>query len=297
MKNAVVATTMRSKSVLIIIILLLVLVIQLCTGFLVGTTTSTTELLWRRLQQPPRLLWQQQQQMASSSNENDNNPNEQKQEGKSDDDEEEAVDVVVIGAGIGGLCTAALSAKYGFVTLCLETHDTAGGCAHSFDRYSSASKAIPFKFDSGPSLISGLSSMGTKNPLRQVLDAIGTANDIEWKTYDGWIVHDKNPNDSTSFKLTTGDGGEFEQAIEQKAGIDARIAFEKFKTKMLQSRGLSEASGYIPPFALRGDIKAVASLFRYTLKLLSIGSKGALLTGPFRYDNIVLRRYSVDSSL
>jgi len=126
----------------------------------------------------------------------------------------------------------------------------------------------------------GLSSKGI-NPLRQVLDAIGTANEIRWKNYDGWIVHDNA--DGTSFKLTTGDGGEFEQALEEKAGENARKDFVKFKQKMLARRGLSEASGYIPPFALRGDIKAVASLMRYTLKLLAIGPKGTLLTGPFRY--------------
>jgi phytoene dehydrogenase-like protein len=50
---------------------------------------------------------------------------------------------------------------------------------------------------------------------------------------------------------------------------------------MLESRGLSEASAYIPPFALRGGARAVFSLAKYTLKLLSIGSKGNFLTGPF----------------
>ena len=190
------------------------------------------------------------------------------------------VDVIVLGAGIGGLSCAALTAKYGFDTLCVEAHDTAGGCAHSFSRYNGLKvhKDTPFHFDSGPSLISGLSSMGT-NPLRQVLDAIGTSDDIEWKTYDGWVVHDTA--DGMSFKLTTGSGTEFEKAMEAKAGSEAREEFVAFKAKMLEGRGLSEASTYIPPFALRGDFGAVASLARYTLKLLSIGTKGALLTGPF----------------
>jgi phytoene dehydrogenase-like protein len=116
--------------------------------------------------------------------------------------------VIVIGAGFGGLSCAALLARYGFDTLCLEAHDTAGGVAHSFTRYSPAGS---FTFDSVPSLLSGMSSMGT-NPLRQVLDAIGTADDIEWKPYDVWVVHDTA--DGTSFKLTTGDGGEWQHAIE-----------------------------------------------------------------------------------
>jgi phytoene dehydrogenase-like protein len=192
--------------------------------------------------------------------------------------DEDSYDVIVIGAGVGGLSCAALTAKYGMKTLCVEAHDTPGGVAHSFQRYSSASNTTPFCFDSGPSLVSGLSQQGT-NPLRQVLDAIGTSDAVQWKTYDGWIVHDTS--DDTSFKITTGSSGAFERAIETKAGINARREFIEFKTKLLESGGLSESSAYIPPFALRGDIQAVASLFPYYFKLLSIGGKGQLLTGPF----------------
>jgi phytoene dehydrogenase-like protein len=123
---------------------------------------------------------------------------------KASNEEVEEVDVIVVGAGIGGLSCGALSSKYGFKTLCLEAHDTPGGVAHSFSRYSPASKSVPFRFDSGPSLITGLSSMST-NPLRQVLDAVGTADEIEWKKYDGWVVHDQA--DGKAFKLTAGDGG------------------------------------------------------------------------------------------
>jgi hypothetical protein len=75
--------------------------------------------------------------------------------------------------------------------------------------------------------------------------------------------------------------GEFEKALEEKAGAPSRIAFEAFKTEMLKHGGLSEASAYIPPFALRGGGRAAFTLSRYLLKLLSIGSKGAFLTGPF----------------
>lgn len=191
---------------------------------------------------------------------------------------EEEFDVIVIGAGIGGLSCAALTSKYGLKTLCVEAHDTPGGVAHTFSRYSSASRTVPFRFDSGPSFITGLSSKGT-NPLRQVLDAIGTADEIDWKTYDGWLIHDKA--DGKTFRLTAGAGGEFEMALEEKAGINARKDFEDFKAKIMEKRGLAEASTYIPPFALRGGLATAASLARYTLKLLSIGSKGTMLTGSF----------------
>jgi NAD(P)-binding Rossmann-like domain len=195
-----------------------------------------------------------------------------------DDYSEEKVEVIVIGSGLGGLSCAALTSKYRLKTLCLEAHDTPGGCAHSFQRYSSASKTVPFCFDSGPSLISGLSKKST-NPLRQLLDAVGTSDEVQWCTYDGWLVHDTS--DGVSFRVTTGNGGKFEQAIEHKAGIESRRAFEVFRDKLLAPKGLAEASTYIPPFALRGGLGAVASLARYMIKLMSVGSKGTLLTGPF----------------
>jgi len=76
--------------------------------------------------------------------------------------------------------------------------------------------------------------------------------------------------------------GEFEAAIEEKAGVEARREFENFRDEMLSPNGLSESSGYIPPFALRGGgFSAVISLSKYLLKLMSIGVKGTLLTGPF----------------
>ena len=233
---------------------------------------------------------------SASSSSSLNPDNEQNTAAAADNNTDEVVEVIVLGAGLGGLSCAALASKYGLHTLCLEAHDTPGGVAHSFRRYSSKiSKTVPFCFDSGPSLISGLSRQST-NPLRQLLDAIGTRTTtttetaetshntsdegtIEWYTYDGWVVHDTS--DQTSFRVTTGTGGDFERAIEQKAGLASRRAFEEFKHKLLCSKGLSEASTYVPPFALRGGFGVVASLSRYMLKLLSIGTKGTLLTGPF----------------
>jgi phytoene dehydrogenase-like protein len=203
----------------------------------------------------------------------------------------EETDVVVVGSGFGGLCCAALTAKYSLNTICVEGHDTPGGVAHSFSRYnakaSSSNSKTPFRFDSGPSLISGLSKKST-NPLRQVLDAINVADDIEWCTYDGWIVHDLG--DNSKFKLTTGDGTEFAEAIERKAGIESRKEFERLCEEMLQPNGLTEVSGYIPPFALRGDTSVIISLFQYLLKFLQIGTKGTLLTGPF---TLTLDKYNI----
>ena len=43
-------------------------------------------------------------------------------------------DIIVIGAGIGGLTTAALLAHDGYRVLVLEGHIEPGGCASSFER-------------------------------------------------------------------------------------------------------------------------------------------------------------------
>jgi hypothetical protein len=61
---------------------------------------------------------------------------------------------------------------------------------------------------------------------------------------------------------------------------------------MLEEKGLSESSAYIPPLALRGDLAAALSLSKYALKLLSIGTKGTLLTGPF---SDIMDRFQVRS--
>ena len=59
-------------------------------------------------------------------------------------------DVVVIGAGIGGLCAGALLAKYGLKVTVVEAHDIPGGAAHAWKRDG-------YTFESGPSLFSGMS--------------------------------------------------------------------------------------------------------------------------------------------
>ena len=61
------------------------------------------------------------------------------------------VDVVIVGAGIGGLSCAALLGKYGVSVAVAEAHTVAGGAAHGFHRGG-------YEFDSGPSYFLGLTS-------------------------------------------------------------------------------------------------------------------------------------------
>ncbi|CAJ2649293.1 unnamed protein product [Trifolium pratense] len=98
-----------------------------------------------------------------------------------DGDDDAEADVIVIGSGIGGLSCAAMLARYEQDVVLLESHDVAGGAAHSFD-------VKGYKFDSGPSLFSGLQSRGPQaNPLAQVLDALGES--VPCATYDSWMVY------------------------------------------------------------------------------------------------------------
>lgn len=80
----------------------------------------------------------------------------------------EVYDVVVIGAGIGGLSTAALLAKTGKSVLLVERHDRPGGYAHGFKRRN-------FHFDSGVHLVSGCSPEGYGNgsTINKICRAVG----------------------------------------------------------------------------------------------------------------------------
>jgi predicted NAD/FAD-binding protein len=67
---------------------------------------------------------------------------------------DDEVDVVIVGAGLGGLCAGAiLNTLYGKKVAVFESHYLPGGCAHAFDR--KASNGMTFTFDSGPTILLG----------------------------------------------------------------------------------------------------------------------------------------------
>ncbi len=69
-------------------------------------------------------------------------------------------DVVVIGAGLGGITTGALCAKNGFKTLILEQSDLIGGCCSTYERNG-------YKFDVGASIVEIL------HPMEKVFELLG----------------------------------------------------------------------------------------------------------------------------
>ncbi|MGE5417952.1 MAG: phytoene desaturase family protein [Acidobacteriota bacterium] len=82
-------------------------------------------------------------------------------------------DVIVIGAGNGGLTAACALAQSGLKTLLLERHNVPGGCATSFCRGR-------FEFEVALHQLSGLGSAEKPGPLRAVLDRLGIMDHLQW---------------------------------------------------------------------------------------------------------------------
>src|SRR4029450_7649444 len=76
-------------------------------------------------------------------------------------------DIIVVGAGIGGLTTAALLACAGYRVLVLEGHIEPGGCASSFER--KRPNGDRFVFDVGATLFAGFGPGGAHHWVGQRL--------------------------------------------------------------------------------------------------------------------------------
>jgi phytoene dehydrogenase-like protein len=174
------------------------------------------------------------------------------------------VDVIVIGSGIGGLCCAALLGRYGLKVLLCESHSIPGGAAHGFERDG-------FRFDSGPSLYSGLSTSPSPNPLRQVLDAI--AEPLPCATYDTWGCH------LPEGQFDTAVGAEqFCQVLQHLRGDAAVQEWRNLQTRM---EPYAQAAIALPPAALRYDWGALRTVGQFAPALLRHGGNAAKLSGAF----------------
>ena len=176
----------------------------------------------------------------------------------------EVNDVVIIGSGIGGLSCAALLAHYGFAVTVCESHTIPGGAAHAFERDG-------FKFDSGPSLYSGLSYSPSANPLRQVLDAIG--EDLEWVNYDTWGCCLPEGDFDTSVG-----GDQFCQVLAQYRGDNAVAEWRALQRLM---EPLKQAAIALPSAAVRFDLGAALTMGRFAPSLARHAANVMKLTGPF----------------
>jgi carotene isomerase len=162
-------------------------------------------------------------------------------------------DVVVVGAGIGGLVAAAMLARYGKRVLVCESHAIAGGAVHSFTRQG-------FEFDSGASFYCGLADPNSVNPLRQVLQVLGES--IAAIAYDPF-GHYHFPDATLP---VYGDAERYRAAIAAITPEGAR-QLEQLEQRFLKLyAGLRE----IPTLALRADFKLVPVLFHYWPALVKL---------------------------
>jgi carotene isomerase len=173
-------------------------------------------------------------------------------------------DVVVIGSGIGGLSCAALLARYGFDVIVCESHSIPGGAAHAFERNG-------FKFDSGPSLYSGLSYSPSANPLRQVLDAIGS--ELPCATYNTWGCCLPEGDFDTSVGAE-----QFYEVLMKFGGADAVSEWQQLQRVM---EPLASAATAIPSAALRFDLGAARTVSRFVPSMAKHALNISKLTGPF----------------
>ncbi len=176
----------------------------------------------------------------------------------------EQAEIVVIGSGIGGLSCAALLARYGYDVIVCESHSIPGGAAHGFEREG-------FKFDSGPSLYSGLSYTPSANPLRQVLDAIGA--NLPCVTYDTWGCCLPEGDFDTSVGAE-----QFSEVLKKLRGDRAVAEWQQLQEVMVP---LKAAAIALPPVALRYDLGAAITVAPFALGLARHALNIFQLTGPF----------------
>jgi len=180
-----------------------------------------------------------------------------------------STDVIVIGSGLSGLSCAALLSHNDISTVVLESHDTPGGAAHTWERRG-------FHFESGPSLYSGFSMDKSPNPLKNIFQIIG--EEPEWITYDRWGTV---LPDGSKFAAKIGPE-EFGDVLKEHGGEGAE---EEFAALMKRMEPLSNAAQALTSMALREDAGLIFTLLRYPRELIDTLKQGEALNEPF--DNIM----------
>ncbi len=156
-------------------------------------------------------------------------------------------DVIVVGAGNGGLAAAANTAKAGLKTLLLEKHNLPGGCATSFRRG---------RFEFEPSLHE-LCSVGTKekpNTVYKVLDDLGAK--INWE-YEHDIFRVINKAGKYDLVLKAGIEAFCQSVDDAVPGCKENVrAFLKLKPK------IDAAIAYI--YEMKGKPNGLTMLLKHT---------------------------------
>jgi all-trans-retinol 13,14-reductase len=113
-------------------------------------------------------------------------------------------DVIVVGAGIGGLTAGALLARQGRKVLVLDQHYLPGGFCTSWPRLVRAGeRRLRYVFDAGVHDVSGL---GPRGPVRHLLDTLELGKRLDWRRMSHeYVLPDlrlKVPHDAKAFAAT-----------------------------------------------------------------------------------------------
>jgi len=112
------------------------------------------------------------------------------------------------------------------------------------------------------------------NPLREILELVGEGDSVQYKQYDGWIMHIPEG----SFKFTVGEG-KFEPIIERFGGPNAMKEWNELNHLL---KPITELSISVPPLALRDDPAVILTLAPFLPQLLAGAPVANLVEGPFK---------------
>jgi len=173
-------------------------------------------------------------------------------------------EVIVIGSGIGGLCCGGLLAKAGKKVLILEAHSKPGGAAHGFEKNG-------YKFESGPSLWSGIGTWPTTNPLGQVLKALNQK--VELIKYQDWNVQIPEGD----YTIGVGD----KRFLDQINSISGNDAIKEWEHFIQVIKPIGAAANAIPLIALNQNKETIFQLLRRSKTLLTHLKSFKYLGGAF----------------
>ncbi len=165
---------------------------------------------------------------------------------------EKNYDIIVIGAGCGGLTAAACVAKEGKKVLLLERHNTPGGFATSFVRGR-------FEFDVSLHQLCGFGKSAGLGEVRQIFEYLGISEKIKWN------------NIPEAYRLITkaSDGSPID--VTMPFGVESYIdAMEKYvpgskpsMTKLFElAKDIVNSSDFLATFEVKKNLKTLKTVLK-----------------------------------
>jgi len=166
----------------------------------------------------------------------------------------DAVDVAIVGAGMGGLTAGAYLSKAGFSVACFDSHYVAGGCVTQFMR---GPKHKRYNFDVG---LHYIGDCGPDGQIPTMLRGIGVEQEYVSLDPDGFDVI---VLPELSFKIPVGIDRYRDRLVEtfpkEKKGIDRYVRFLKevdFAGRSMVRSNDKQTAGFLVGMLLKGRMVA-----------------------------------------